>query len=75
MSCLDFGKELEQIQGRVQDAVGKFQSETYTIDERAKEGGYFVDIAGNEQDLKSANVLEDWKPENITRDNLNTILQ
>ena len=45
MSCLDFGKELERIQGRVQDAVGKFQSETYTIDERAKEGGYFVDIS------------------------------
>ena len=54
---LDFIKELSKIKERVSEAVVGYDNEKYIINEKAREGGYYIDVDGEERD---ANKIEDF---------------
>jgi hypothetical protein len=61
MSVIELEKELEKIKERVKDAVGSFQQENYAINEKAKEGGYFVELDRDATEGSSLSVINPTK--------------
>ena len=73
---LDFIKELGKIKERVNEAVVGYNNEKYIINEKAREGGYFIDVDGDEREIKhSADLEEQWKPKNLAREKVERILK
>ena len=68
MSAVDLEKELENIKERVRSAVGSFQEKSYAVNEKAKEGGYYIEL-DKEQSVESSP-----KRVNPTRERLSKIL-
>ena len=73
---MDFIKEWSKIKERVSEAVVGYDNEKYIINEKAREGGYYIDVDGEERD---ANKIEDfgktWKPYNHAREKVEKILE
>ncbi len=73
---LDFIKELGKIKERVNDAVVGYNNEKYIINEKAREGGYFIDVDGDDREVEQLGSFQKaWKPKNHARERVEHILK
>ena len=73
---LDFIKELGKIKERVNEAVVGYNNEKYIINEKAREGGYFIDVDGDDREVEQLGSFQKaWKPKNHARERVEYILE